>query len=216
MILNSRSLRWVGKLMRNIPYVTSMLIVSHTGLIKICDGLSQPLSLSLTSGEGVRQAAQALPVSYKHVPRQAAAAGRHCISFPLSNNMLGGSGESLHWALWATAWSTTEITASVLLLASIKAGNSSTKHRVKAPLTVSHTNTLLPGRFPQAGLCSKSCVGQEHIASLAVHNTQQHAAEEACATAWSVAACRACAAPQLQSLHTAEVQAQPRAEQKPS
>lgn len=39
MILNSRSLRWVGKLMRNIPYVTSMLIVSHTGLIKICDGL---------------------------------------------------------------------------------------------------------------------------------------------------------------------------------
>lgn len=77
MLLDSRSLRWVGKLMKKEPYITSMLIVSHTSLIKICDGLSQPLSLSLTSGEGGGQAAQALPVSYKRVPRQTAAAGRH-------------------------------------------------------------------------------------------------------------------------------------------
>lgn len=93
-----------------------------------------------------------------------------CISLPLSNNVLGGSGESLHWALWATAWSVAEIGASALLLASIKVGNSPTKHRIKAWLTVLHTNTLLPGRFLQAGLCSKFSVGQEQITALTVHN----------------------------------------------
>lgn len=39
--------------------------------------------------------------------------------------------------------------------ASIKVGNSSTKHRIEAQLA--DTTTLLPGRFLQAGLGSESC-----------------------------------------------------------
>lgn len=50
MILNSWSLCSMGKLMKtDLLYVISMLIISHTSSIKICDGLSQPLALFLTS-----------------------------------------------------------------------------------------------------------------------------------------------------------------------